>query len=184
MPIGLDRISRPILALLGATAAFTGGHSARAAEQSGDAKAEVLEPAVLANTAHLDFGTIVRSGSGGAVSIDAATNQVSTFGELTSVRDPAHRAVFTSNAPAGALMVLTLDPTVTMQRAGGPETLTATLTHSIGDGLVAARVFNVLIGVRAVKQEQTVYVGGTLMIPGNQAEGEYSGEFTLTLNYV
>ena len=184
MPNGRVQSSKAILALLAAMATVAGGHGAQAAEQSGTGQVEVLEPAVLTNIANLDFGTIVRSGSGGAITVNAASNQVATFGELTSVRDPAHRAVFTANAPMGALMVLTLDPTVTMQRSGGTETLTANLTHSIGDGLLAARVFNLLVGVRTVKREQTIYVGGTLMIPGNQAEGEYSGEFRLTMNYV
>lgn len=184
MPFELDHFLKAILASLAVFAVPAGAPAAQAAEQSGTGQVDVLEPAVLSNTADLDFGTIVRSGAGGAIAINAANNQVTTFGELTSVRDPAHRAVFVANAPVGTLMVLTLDPTVTMQRSGGRETLTANLTYAIGDGLLTARVLNLLIGVRAAKREQTVYVGGTLMIPGNQAVGEYAGEFTLTMNFI
>ena len=72
----------------------------------------------------------------------------------------------------------------TLTRAGGgAPALTATLTRAMttsGGGII-------LLGSSATllpSGVQTYYVGGTLSVPANQPEGDYSGTFTLTVNYL
>ena len=72
----------------------------------------------------------------------------------------------------------------TLTRAGGgAPALTAALTRAMttsGGGII-------LLGSSATllpSGVQTYYVGGTLSVPANQPAGDYSGTFTLTVNYL
>ena len=66
---------------------------------------------------------------------------------------------------------------------GGAPAMTATLTRAMttsGGGII-------LLGSSATllpSGVQTYYVGGTLSVPANQPAGDYSGTFTLTVNYL
>lgn len=146
--------------------------------------AEVLPDTTLVVTHNLDFGTLVPSTTGGAIQINAATNAVTTTGNLIRVGPIGHRATFTANAAVGVIMIYSGDSTVTLTRSGGTETMTANLTWAAGDGLIVATVFGLPIGVKATAAEQEIHAGGTMFIPGNQAAGAYEGEFSLTVTYL
>lgn len=148
------------------------------------ADAEVLAGFQLANVDPLQFGQIVPDGSGGAVTINAGTGGVTTVGQVKIVGTNHTRARFTVHAPIGAVMVLYGDPSVELTRNGGSETMTASLTHRGGSGLITTTVFGLPIGLLATTATQEIYTGGTLNIAGNQAQGTYEGTFNLMVSYL
>ena len=166
-----------------ATAAALTGPSASAAETTGTANAAVVRPNTLIKTDDLDFGTIVSGAAGGTVTVNPATNSRSSAGGVTLAGSGAQRAVFQGT---GGLLLITVSGSnsATLTRAGGgAPAMTATLTRAMttsGGGII-------LLGSSATllpSGVQTYYVGGTLSVPANQPEGDYSGTFTLTVNYL
>ncbi len=147
---------RPMaLCLAAATAAALTGPSASATETTGTANAAVVRPNTLIKTDDLDFGTIVSGATGGTVTVNPATNARGSAGGVTLAGSGAQRAVFQGT------------------------TLTRAMTTS-GGGII-------LLGSSATllpSGVQTYYVGGTLSVPANQPAGDYSGTFTLTVNYL
>ena len=174
---------RPMALCLAATAAALTGPSASATETTGTANAAVVRPNTLIKTDDLDFGTIVSGTTGGTVTVNPATNARSSAGGVTLAGSGAQRAVFQGT---GGLLLITVSGSnsATLTRAGGgAPALTATLTRAMttsGGGII-------LLGSSATllpSGVQTYYVGGTLSVPANQPEGDYSGTFTLTVNYL
>jgi len=166
-----------------ATAAALMGPSASAAETTGTANAAVVRPNTLIKTDDLDFGTIVSGATGGTVTVNPATNARGSAGGVTLAGSGAQRGVFQGT---GGLLLITVSGSnsATLTRAGGgAPAMTATLTRAMttsGGGII-------LLGSSATllpSGVQTYYVGGTLSVPANQPEGDYSGTFTLTVNYL
>ncbi len=149
-----------------------------------DAKAEVIDGFELQNVDPLQFGRIVPSGLGGTVTINVNTGTVSTLGQVVAVGTDQTRARFTVKAPIGVIMVLAGDPTVELTRAGGTETMTASLTHRGTTGLATTAVFGLSIGLLAIAPDQEIHTGGSLAVPGNQVEGTYEGSFQLMVSYL
>ena len=118
---------------------------------------------------------------GGTATVDPVTGARTTSGGTVAVGGGAQRAVFQGT---GGLLLITVsgDNSVTLTRAGGGGSMTATLTRAMttsGGGITLLGSSTTLLpsGV------QTYYVGGTLTVPANQPAGDYSGTFTLTVNY-
>ena len=154
--------------------------------QSADAnsQAELLLDINLQKTDDLDFSRIVPSGTGGVVTIDAATGAVSTAGSVTTVGTAQQRARFTTNAPIGTIIIFSGDPNVTLTRQSGTETMTATLEYVGGAGFVTTNVFGLPIGNQATATTQEILVGGALTVSGTQAPGTYEGTFTLMVAHL
>ena len=155
---------------------------AYAANMSGTANAAVVRPNTLIKTDDLDFGTMVSGTTGGTVSINAVTGARTTTGGVTPVGGGTQRAVFQGT---GGILLITVsgDTSVTLVRAGGgAPNMTATLVRaaSTSGGGIALLGGGTLLpsGI------QTYYIGGTLTVPANQPAGDYSGTFTLTVNYL
>ena len=147
--------------------------------------AEVVDPGTLVKDTDLDFGMIATAGSSGSVSLDVASGAATTTGDLAIVgSNLPNRALFKASAPIGIVMIYSGDPSVTLTRSGGTETMQAFLSYDAGAGLLDVVVFGLPIGVRATAPEQEIFVGGTLLVNPGQAEGYYEGEFTLTVAYL
>lgn len=149
-----------------------------------DAEAEVIDGFQLQNVDPLQFGQIVPSGLGGTVTINVNTGAVTTLGQVVAVGNNQTRARFTVKAPIGIIMILAGDPTVELTRAGGTETMTASLTHRGTTGLTTTAVFGLPIGLLAIAPDQEIHTGGSLAVAGNQAQGTYEGSFTLMASYL
>jgi len=170
---------------LAAVSAGAGAPAAWAADNTtADGRAQVIIPATLVNLESLDFGPVVAQGTGGAVTINPSTDTVSKVGDVVIVGSTAHRAIFRAQAPVGTVMVMSGDPSVTLTRISGIETMTATLSYVAGPGLTGALVFGLPIGQQATATDQYFYVGGNLTVQGTQAPGLYEGTFTLSLAYL
>lgn len=154
---------------------------AHAADMGGTVNAAVVRPNTLIKTDDLDFGTLISGPTGGTVSINAVTGARTTGGGVTPGGTAAQRAVFQGT---GGILLITVSgsTSVTLNRAGGgaaPMTATLVRAASTSGGGIA-----LLGGTLLPSGVQTYYIGGTLTVPANQPEGDYSGTFTLTVNYL
>jgi len=154
---------------------------AQAANMNGTVNAAVVRPNTLIKTDDLDFGTMTSGTTGGTVSINAVTGARTTTGGVTPIGAGTQRAVFQGT---GGILLITVsgDTSVTLVRAGGgASNMTATLVRaaSTSGGGIA-----LLSGTLLPSGVQTYYIGGTLTVPANQPAGDYSGTFTLTVNYL
>ncbi|AQA00888.1 hypothetical protein BWQ93_13910 [Sphingopyxis sp. QXT-31] len=157
------------------------GAPAQAADTNGTVTATVVRPNTLVKTDDLDFGTLVSGTTGGTVSINAVTGARTTGGGTTPVGAGFQRAQFQGT---GGILLITVSGSnsVTLTRAGGgaaPMTATLVRAASTSGGGIA------LLGSTLLPSGvQTYYIGGTLTVPANQPDGDYSGTFTLTVNYL
>ena len=183
MGIRGTRYSRGATCLLTIAAAAAGSlcAPARAADTNVTANAAIVRPNTLIKTDDLDFGTLTSGTTGGTVTINPITNARTTSGGATPVGNDGQRAVFQGT---GGIFLITVSgsSSVTLTRAGGgAPPLTATLVRAAstsGGGIALLGTTLLPSGV------QTYYIGGTLTVPANQPAGDYSGTFTLTVNYL
>jgi hypothetical protein len=80
------------------------------------------------------------------------------------------------------LITVSGSTSVSLTRAGGgaaPMTASLVRAASTSGGGIA-----LLSGTLLPSGVQTYYIGGTLTVPANQPDGDYSGTFTLTVNYL
>ena len=172
------------IAVTAASAALCG--PAYAADMPGTANAAVVRPNTLIKTDDLDFGTLISGATGGTVgtlpqAARSVANARTTGGGVTPVGSAAQRAVFQGT---GGILLITVSgsTSVTLSRAGGgaaPMTASLVRAASTSGGGIA-----LLGGTLLPSGVQTYYIGGTLTVPANQPEGDYSGTFTLTVNYL
>jgi len=167
------------IAVTAASATLCG--PAYAADMPGTANAAVVRPNTLIKTDDLDFGTLISGATGGTVTINPVTNARTASGGVTPVGSAAQRAVFQGT---GGILLITVSgsTSVTLNRAGGgaaPMTASLVRAASTSGGGIA-----LLSGTLLPSGVQTYYIGGTLTVPANQPEGDYSGTFTLTVNYL
>ena len=154
---------------------------ARAADMNGTANAAVVRPNTLIKTGDLDFGTLLSGPVGGTITIDPVTNWRGATGGATLVGNDGRRAVFQGT---GGIFLITVSgsTSATLTRAGGGAApMTASLVRAAttsGGGIALLGATLLPNGV------QTYYIGGTLTVPANQPAGDYSGTFTLTVNYL
>ncbi len=144
-----------------------------AAGASAPAKAVVVRRLSLVKTDDLDFGTIARGTLPGSVTISAATGARTTTGGAIAAGGVPQRAVFVGAGQIGLLSIVSIGPSPILTNGTG-GTMPTLLAVNGGTGI---RLFPGT-GV------QTFQVGGTLTVGANQAEGDYTGTFTLTVNYL
>ncbi len=139
-------------------------------------KALILKPLVLTKQSDLSFGTIVPSGVGDLVIINADTGARTsdTAGLLPS--DPGFRARFASSGLNNQFVVLQLsEPSDLVDAAGNLLSVTRLSLDSGGNPL------------RRLTPESQVFfvgIGGQVFVRSNQQEGVYTGTFTLTADYL
>lgn len=168
------------LAIAAAAAGTLACIPAHAANQTGTATTVIVRPNTLVKVEDLDFGTIASGPTAGTVSVNAVTGARSTTGGATAIGTLSQRATFQGT---GGILLITVsgDTSVTLTRAGGGGTMTASLVRAAttsGGGIA------LLGGTLLPSGVQTYYVGGTLNVGANQPAGDYSGTFQLTVNYL
>ncbi len=160
LPLALLALGLPVLPAIAATG-------------SGTATAVTLRPLSLVKTEDLDFGTIARGIVAGTVRINENTGVRTTTGGAVAAGGTPRRAEFVGVAQIGILTLVAISAAPTLTNGTG-GTMTSTLAVEGGTGL---RLFTGT-GV------QTFRVGGTINVGAGQQEGNYSGIFTLTVNYL
>lgn len=136
----------------------------------------ILKPLVLTKQSDLSFGTIIPSGAGDLVTINADTGvrTSATAGLIAS--DPGFRARFASSGLNNQFVVLQLSPPGDLVNGSG-NLLTVT-------NLMLDQGNNPLRTLTPASQVFFVGIGGTVFVRSNQEDGTYTGTFTLTANYL
>jgi len=148
--------------------------SATAATGSASSQSVVLNPLSVVNTSDLDFGTIVAGPTAGTVTIAPATGARTVTGGTVAAGGAPGSATFLATGVVNRLYLITLPgaPTTLANGTGGTMTVN-NFTHDAG---LLPRIGNGGIA--------TVRVGARLNVNANQADGNYSGTFTVTIIYL
>jgi hypothetical protein len=134
-------------------------------------KALILIPLTLTKVENLDFGTVVSSSASGTVTIPPDGGVRTTSGGVTPVAsDAGVRATFAGAGSLGEQVGIFLSP---------PATITDGFGHSLPISLNLEASTVTIDSTRAF----SVGVGGTVNVAANQADGIYSGTFTVLAQY-
>lgn len=144
-----------------------------AATKNAAGKATVLKSLSLLKIADLDFGELVVNGAGTAV-IDPVTGATTTTGPVTPTGAAGHPATFTATGSRNSVVNIRLpSAAVTLTRVGGGGTMT--VSNWTIDGKTNRKV--------PLNNAFDFNVGGTLNVAAGQADGTYTGTFTVTVQY-
>jgi spore coat protein U-like protein len=133
-------------------------------------KARVLKQITVTKTADLDFGTIVAGTAASTVGVSTASSR--TCGSGLTCTGTASSANFNISGTNNAVVTITGDNSVTLANGSG-GTMTAALTRSASTITLA----------NSGAVGGSFQVGGTLNIAANQADGNYTGTFNVTVDY-
>ncbi len=162
------------LAALAATAAFASPALAQTtASEPAEARGTVLLPLTLTEDANLDFGTVLASAAAGTVNINSDSGvRTVTLGVTGVAINPGHRAQFTGYGTPSTQVNLSL-------------TYPAFLVSGANVVGVNSMSFDTGGATRTINAGGTfqVGVGGNFSIAANQANGLYTGTFTVTAQY-
>lgn len=140
-----------------------------------DGKALILIPLTLTKISDLDFGSVIPSGTSGTVIIDPATGDRTVTGGIVGVPSAdGNQAYFGGAGSAGQQVVVVIAAPATLSNGTGGTIGVVTLTQ---DG-------SPIRTVDPTARTFFVGVGGMINIGANQAEGDYTGTFTVTANYL
>ena len=165
---------------LGATAlaaiVFSTAPAAAADTEAMTSNALILKPLILTKQSDLSFGSIIPSGTGDFVAIDAddGSRSSATAGLLPA--DPGYRARFASSGLNNQFVVLQLSAPTDLVNGNGDLLNVTNLVLDQGD--------NPLRTLTPASQVFFVGVGGEVFVRADQEEGVYTGTFTLTANYL
>ena len=153
-------------------AVFAAGSASAQTVTSVTGSITVIQPVLeVTKTSDLAFGSVVRPTSGsGTISIDANNGNVSTS-NVARIGNTASRAAFSVVGQANANIQVTYPSSVNITRSGGSETLSISLTSTMGGGQINS-------GGTA-----TFYLGGQVTLQSTTVYGSYSGAFNVTVAY-
>lgn len=166
-----------------AVAALAGGTSAQAAQRNALAKGVVVSALSFINVEELEFGSLLAGGTAGTVVVDPASVRTQTGG-VTLSGGLVQPARFAGRGTFNQIVAVSISATsYTLTRAGGGGTMTF-------DTLVIGSTPTAVLGPTPqtfrIASPTGIFnfpIGGTLRVAANQAPGDYSGTFTVTLNY-
>ena len=140
------------------------------------ADALILKPLQLTKQSDLSFGSIIPSGSGDLVTINADTGARTSATAGLLPADPGFRARFASSGLNNQFVVLMLSPPSDLDDGNGNLLTVTRLDLDQGN--------NPLRILTPSAQVFFVGIGGQVFVRSDQEEGVYSGTFTLTANYL
>ena len=151
-----------------AAAALIGG-AAYAADVDSNAGARIVAPLQVANATALYFGTVVPSITNADTVIVSATGAKTCGAELTCLTTDHTAAAFNVTGETDRVYTISLPSSV--QISNGSENMDVdNFTGSKASGTLTSGA-------------DSFTVGGTLDVGANQAAGEYTGTFTVTVEY-
>lgn len=145
---------------------------ARAATQSGAAKAITLRPLSVVKVKDLEFGSIIPGATAGTVVISAATDARTRTGGVTLAGGTVNAAQFLTYGGPLQFVWIQADALPVLTRAGGGSMNVTALTLN-------GPTFRYLNAAGLLD----LRVGGTLAVAANQADGVYTGSFNITVDY-
>lgn len=144
---------------------------------NGSSQALILIPLKLTKIQDLDFGTVIRGTTDGTVIISAFGSARASGGGVTlHPGDDGNRAEFATAATPGQTVEFTLTyPTGNVLSDGNGNDVTIQALFLDGS---SSRIADPVLGTIFVN------VGGIVEVPANQVDGEYTGTFMLTAEYL
>lgn len=174
----MTRIKTLALATVAATGLVATGANAAPAGQSADAKVKVLKPLTITKSTDLDFGTVVPSTTAtGTVVVNAGSAAANCSTGLTCTKT-ASSASFAVKGSKNALISVTYPTTVSLTQTAGTGT-------GAGTGAPMLVTFTAKPASPALdtKGDFSFAVGGSLAVAADQADGNYSAPFNVTVDY-
>ncbi len=141
--------------------------TAHAATATGTARAKILQQITVTNTSDLEFATIISGATASTVAVSTAGAR--TCGTGLTCTGTAGAANFDIVGTDGAVVTVSGDANVTLNGSIS-GTMNAALTYS---------ATSITLGATG----GSFQVGGTLGVGANQAAGDYSGTFNVTVEY-
>ncbi len=134
-------------------------------------RAKVDPVITLALQQNLVFGDIYAGAAAGTVVLDPNGLRTFSGGVQLGTLSPFNAAAFVVTGAPNATYAITLPGTVTLSAPGGTLLLSSLVTRPA------------LTGQFNAGGAQTLTLGGTLQVAANQADGDYSGAFPVTVAY-
>lgn len=153
-------------------------YAAHAASTGGAVGAALVGPASMINTSPLDFGGII-PGGGGTVFINAQTGARTATGVVV-MPTSFSRARFVGTGTRERVVTFDLDPTPIIISNGSATMRIDQIRLSINNTAPQPVGPNANTGSQGIV---TFGIGGRLNVAANQAEGVYTGSFTVTMDY-
>lgn len=133
-----------------------------------EARADILQPITVTNTAGLNFATIITDPDAGGNVVVAADGSL-TCATALACTGTASAAAFGVTGTDGRTVDVDVPETVTLSNANG-DSMIVTLAASDTDLTLAGG-------------SGSFTVGGSLAVAANQADGVYSEDFEVTVEY-
>ncbi|MEO0466736.1 MAG: DUF4402 domain-containing protein [Pseudomonadota bacterium] len=144
--------------------------SAYAASVDSNAGADIIAPLQITNATALYFGTIAPSlTEGGSVVVSPAGGKTCATA-LTCLTDDHTAAAFDVTGEADASYTISLPTSVQISNGAGANMTIDSFAGSKTSGTL-------------VSGQDNFTVGGSLAVSANQATGEYTGTFAVTVEY-
>lgn len=144
--------------------------NSHAASAGANATATVITPIAISNTADLAFGNFAAS-TGGTVVIDAAGSRTKTGAVVLSAANAGAAASFDVTGQADATYAISLPSSATITSGANNMTVDTFTSSPSATGTLSAG------------GAQTVSVGATLTVASAQATGDYTGTFSVSVEY-
>ncbi len=143
-----------------------GATEANAASATATARAKILRQVTVTNSTDLQFGTIVTGATASTVVVSTAGVRTCGAGLVCSGATTA--AAFAVGGTTGSVVTISVPATVTLN--SGANSMTATLNSSAATATLVANA-------------AAFTVGGVLAVGASQADGDYAGTFSATVDY-
>jgi len=171
----MKKITFILFALIAGTTFAQNGSADNA---SADINAEIVSPISIVNVNPLDFGRIIGNAAGGVVSVEESTDgtRTSTNNDLLAATGNAPTAAkFNILAAQNYTYSVKLVSTNELTGGGGGGGTPMAIAFKTN----LEKTLNTGNGSTAI----ALYVGGDLTVNTDQAEGDYTGEVSVTVTY-
>jgi hypothetical protein len=165
-PIALFTIL--LVSLFATTQAFSQTNPTESA--TADASATIIMPIAITNTDGLSFGNLIASTSVGTATVSATSTPTISYDGISApaTEGDISAATFTVTGFSDSFYDITLPTSTTISNGSATMTLNA-FTHNASEVLDGGT--------------ETFQVGATLNVAAEQAAGDYSGTFEVSVNY-
>jgi hypothetical protein len=146
--------------------------SGQAASESATVSAKIVVAITLTNRNGMVFGDISAGNTAGTVVLDPSGTRETTGGANVNSTVASVPAVFDVEGLSNAIYSITLPDAVTLSGPGGDNMVVDSFA-SFPQGT----------GLTDIGGQQSLFVGATLHVDGNQAFGSYTGTMSVTIEY-
>ena len=148
-------------------------HAQSSSTASATSDVRIVQGSALVNVADLRFGAIVPGASGGTVTVAPEGNRTKTGTIILPTSLSFRAAVFVMLGSPNQSFTISLPSSITLGRQGGSESM------SVGTFTSSPSVASTLSSGGSVN----INVGATLTVSSGQTFGQYTGSFSVTVNY-